>query len=150
MRAKRSCPRSSVPNGWSQDGGARRAVKSMSLIGIGHSVGPIRIASASSASTMTLAAARRCRRKRRSASRPGEKRRSAFLTGTAVSTEGDAWVKPTIDDISEQVEENDEAGEHESDRHDDGRVIGENRADQQRADAGDTEDLLGDDGAAEH
>src|SRR5579883_2224822 len=136
MRARRSCPRSSVPNGWSQDGGASRAVKSMSLIGTGQSVGPTRIASASSTSTTTLAAASRCRRKRRSASRPGEKRRSRPLGGPAASTEGDAWVKPTIDDIGQQVEENDKAGEHEGDRHDDGRVIGKDRADQERADAG--------------
>ena len=44
----------------------------------------------------------------------------------------------------------DEAGEDEGHRHDDRRVVGQHRADQQRADAGNAEDLLGDDGAAEH
>src|SRR5215470_2328125 len=110
MRDSRSWPRSSVPNGWSQDGGASRAVKSISLIGT----------SASSASTMTLAAARRWRRKRRTASRQGEKRRSRFCGTSAASAIGDAWVKPAIDHIGQEVEENDEAREHESHCHDDG------------------------------
>src|SRR5262245_51903105 len=125
MRESRSWPRSSVPNGCSQDGGDSRAVKSISLIGIGHSHGPATIASASSASTTTLAAASRWRRNRLSASRPGEKRRLRDAGAAAASTEGDAWVKPAIQDIGDQVEEDDEAGEHEGDGHDHGRVVGE-------------------------
>src|SRR5215471_15964519 len=150
MRESRSWPRSSVPNGWSQDGALRRAVKSISLIGTRQSRGPIKIASASSVSTITLTAARRCRRKRRRASRPGEKRRSLRTGARATSTVGDAWVKPAIDDIGQEVEENDETGEHEGHRHDNRRVVGKDRTDQQRADTGNAENLLGDDGPAEH
>src|SRR5690242_8738255 len=91
--------------------------------------GPIRIASASSASTMTLKAASRCRRNLRSASRPGEKRGSRFAGARPESTIGDAWVKPAIDHIGQEVEDNHETGEHEGHGHDDRRVIGEDRAD---------------------
>src|SRR3954471_5602150 len=150
MRASRSWPRSSVPNGWSTEGGARRAVKSISLIGTRQIQGPIKIANASSASTTTLTPARRWRRKRRSASRPGENARLRGATAGAASTEGDAWVKPAIQDIGNQVEEDDEAGEHEGHRHDDRRIVGEDRADQERTNAWNSEDLLGNDCAAEH
>src|SRR5215470_4578338 len=112
MRARRSCPRSSVPKGCSQDGEESRAVKSISLIDTGQSQGPIRIASASNASTTTLAAASRCRTKRLTASRPGENRRLRLVAvATVASTEGDAWVKPAIKDIGNEVEEDDKAGE---------------------------------------
>src|SRR6185437_8067847 len=152
MRAKRSWPRSSVPNGWSHDGGLRRAVKSISSIATCQSSGPTRIASASSASTRTLMAARRWRRNRRHASPHGEKRRLrlAGRGASGASTIGDTWVKPAIDDIGHQVEEDDETGEHERHRHDDGRVVGEDGADQERSDPGNAEDLLRNDGAAEH
>src|SRR5215470_19292123 len=122
----------------------------MSLIATGHSSGPIRIDSASSASTTTLIAARRCRENRRHASRQGEKRRLRWARVGATSTIGDAWVKPAIDDVGQQVEKNDETGEHERYRHDDGRVIGKDRADQKRTDPGNSENLVGDDGAAKH
>ena len=59
----------------------------------------------------------------------------AACTGVPASAEGNAWVEPAIEDIGDQVEEDDEAGEHERHRHDDRRVVGEDRADQQRADA---------------
>ena len=63
---------------------------------------------------------------------------------------GDARVEPAIEQVRDQVEEDDEAGEDEGDGHDHGRVVGEHRVDEQRADARDAEDLLGHDGAAEH
>src|SRR5215470_3786383 len=111
----------------------------MSLMATGHKSGPTRIDSASSASTATLIAARRWWENRRHASRHGEKRRLRWAREGAASTIGDAWVKPAIDDVGQQVEENDETGEHERDRHDDGRVIGKDSADQKRADPGNTE-----------
>src|SRR5580704_9659306 len=150
MRAKRSWPRSSVPNGCCQLGVLSRAVKSISLIGTRQTNGPNTTTEASSARITTLATAMRWRRNFRHTSKPARVLRGRPPIGTATSTVGDAWVKPAIDDVCQQVESNDETGEHERHRHDDRRVIGENCRDQQRADARDTEDLFGDDGAAEH
>src|SRR3979490_2758073 len=144
MRASRSWPRSSVPNGCSQDGELSRAVKSISLIGRRQSSGPNKTADVSSARITTLATAMRWRRNFRHASKPGEMCRGRPSSGTATSAIGDAWVKPAIDDISQKVEDDDETGEHERHRHDDGRVIGENRCDQQRPDARDARDMIGD------
>src|SRR6266581_6222762 len=150
MRAKRSWPRSSVPNGCAQEGVARRAVKSISLIGMRQTSGPNSTADVSSVRTTTLTTAMRWRRNLRHTSTPGETRRRRPTSGIATSAIGDAWVEPAIDDIGQEIEDDDETGEHERHRHDDGGVVGEDGADQQRADAGDAEDLLGDDGAAEH
>src|ERR1700716_3691271 len=135
MRASRSWPRSSVPNGCCHDGELSRAVKSISLIGRRQSSGPNKTADVNSARITTLATAMRWRRNFRHASKPGEIRRGRPGSGTAISTVGDAWVKPAIDDVSQEVEDDDETGEHECHRHDDRRVIGENGCDQQGTDA---------------
>src|SRR6188472_958059 len=150
IRASRSWPRSSVPNGCCHVGVLSRAVKSISLICTLQSSGPSSTARVSTVKIATLATAMRWRRNFRHASTPGEPRRRRIPSGTATSAIGDAWVKPAIDDIGQEVEDDDEAGEHERHRHDDGRVIGEDRRNQQRANARDTKNLFGDDGAAEH
>src|SRR5436190_6947878 len=148
MRASKSCPRSSVPNGCDHDGGSMRAAKSISLMATRQTNGPSAIATIIITRTMALANARRWRRKRRQASSHGENGR--ILRGAAAtSAEGDARIEPSIEDVRDEVEQDDETGEHEGDGHDHRRVIGEDRADQQRADAGNAEDLFGDDGAAE-
>src|SRR5262245_22186759 len=150
MRARRSWPRSSVPKGCCHDGRPRRAVKSMSLIGTVHTVVPSRMASTMAMRMRPLATARRCRLKRRQASSPGEKRRPHARTPAPTSGEGNARIEPAIEDVGDEVEEHDEAREDERHRHYDRGIVGENRADEQRADAGDAEDLLGDDGASEN
>src|SRR5918999_2267094 len=150
MRASRSWPRSSVPSGCCHDGPTRRALKSISLIATLQANGPSRMASTIAANIAPLTSAMRCRRKRRQASRPGETYRRRMRTAPPVSAEGDARVEPAIKDIGDQVEEDDEAGEHERHGHHDWGVIGEDRADQERADPGDAKDLLGDDRAAEN
>src|SRR3954469_26029158 len=97
--------------------------------------GPSTTADVNIARITTLATAMRWRRNFRHASKPGEMRRGRLSSGTATSAIGDAWVKPAIVDIGQKVEDDDETSEHERHRHDDGRVIGENRGNQQRADA---------------
>src|SRR5882757_446681 len=150
MRASRSWPRSSVPNGCTQEGVASRAVKSISLIGMRQTSGPNRTADVSSVRTTTLTTAIRWRRNFRHTSTPGETRRLRPSSGITISAVGDAGIEPAIDDIGQEVEDDDETGEHKRHRHDHGGVVGEDGGDQQRADAGDAENLLGDDGAAEH
>src|SRR5579875_892490 len=146
MRASRSWPRSSVPSGWAHDGPARRALKSIASIGTRHTNGPSNTATTIASRTIALAAASGCRRKRRQVSRPGEKARPTSAAALAI---GDAGVEPDIKKIGDQVEQDHEAGEDEADGHDDRRVIGQNRADQQGTDTGDAKNLLGDDGASE-
>src|SRR3546814_8998426 len=76
----------------------------------------------------------RWRRNRRQASMPGE---TCFRLTTAAggaSAVGDARVEPAIKEVRNQVEDDDQAGEHEGDRHDHGGVVGQNGVDQQRAD----------------
>src|SRR5262245_10820811 len=148
MRANRSWPRSSVPNGCCHEGPARRAVKSMSLMGTCHHSGPNTTVRMINAKMAALATAKRWRRKRRHDSRLGGTRLRAASARSATSAVGNARVEPAIDEVCEQIEQNDQAGEDECHRHDGRRVVGENRADEQRSDAGDAEDLLGDDGAA--
>src|SRR5665213_4601248 len=150
MRARRSWPRSSVPNGCCHDGALSRAVKSISLIGTRQTSGPNKTAKAMAVRITTLTTAMRWRRNFRHASSPGAMRRRRPSSGRATSTVRDAWVKPAIDDIGQEAEDDAEAGEHERHRHDDGCVVGEDGGDQKRADAGDTEDLFGNDGAAEY
>src|SRR5262245_6216202 len=149
MRASRSCPRSSVPKGCDQVGPLRRAVKSMSLMATGHRLGPSTIAAIIKARMTALAKARRWRRNLRHASKPGETGRARRRPPGATSTEGDAGVEPSIQDIGDQIEEDDKAGKDKSHGHDHRGVIGQDRADQQRADARHAEDLLGDNGTAE-
>src|SRR3954468_2032395 len=110
LRAKRSWPRSSVPNGCSQEGVASRAVKSISLIGMRQSSGPNRTADVSSVRTTTLNTAMRWRRNFCHTSTPGEARRGRPASGIATSAIGDAWVEPAIDDIGQEVEDDDETG----------------------------------------
>src|SRR6185437_2774507 len=131
-----SCPRSSVPSGCAQDGPANWAAKSISLIGTRQTSGPNRTARTIASSTTVLAIASLWRRKRRQASRPGETR--AFLAGLAAtaapvgaSTESDAGVEPAIKEIGDEVEKDDETGEHERDGHHDRRVVRQHRRDQQ-------------------
>src|SRR3984957_10880401 len=131
MRANRSWPRSSVPNGCCQEGALSRAVKSISLIGTRQTSGPNTTADASTARITMLATAMRWRRNFRHASRAGEIRRRRPSSGTATSTVGDAWVKPAIDDVGQEVEDDDETGEHKRHRHHDRRVVGENRGNEQ-------------------
>src|SRR5215510_11698754 len=135
MRASRSCPRSSVPKGCDQLGPLRRAVKSMSLMATGHTVGPSTMAAIIATRTTALAKARRWRRNLRHASKPGETGRERLRPAGAASTEGDAGVEPSIQDIGDQIENDDEAGKDKSHCHDHRGIIGQDRTDQQRADA---------------
>src|ERR1044072_9161612 len=149
MRASRSCPRSSVPKGCAHDGGCMRAAKSMSLIATRHTNGPNAIARIIAARMMALTNGSRWRQKRRQASSHGETGRTfpgpAATSGTL--PERDARIEPSIEDVRDEVEQDHEAGEHEGDRHDHRRIVGEDSADTQRGDAGDAEDLLGGDRA---
>ena len=106
-----------------------RAAKSMSLIATRHTNGPNAIATIIVNRMMALAKASRWRRKRRQASSHGENGRTS-RGAAATSAEGDARVEPSIEDVRDEVEQDDEAGEHEGDRHDHRRVVGEDRADQ--------------------
>src|SRR5215472_12702498 len=149
MRASRSWPRSSVPSGCCQDGPCSMALKSMSLIATGHTMGPSATVSTIAVRMTRLAIASRWRRKRRHASRRrAAGRRSA--APAAVLAVSDARVEEAIKQVRNQVEQDHKAGEDEGHAHDHRRVVGEDGADEERADARDAEDLLGDDGAAEH
>src|ERR1700741_4468445 len=117
MRASRSCPRSSVPNGCAHDGGCIRAAKSMSLIATRHTNGPSAIARIIASRMMALAKASRWRRKGSQASSHGENGRT-LRGAAAISAEGDARVEPSIEDVRNEVEQDHEAGEHEGDCHD--------------------------------
>src|SRR5262249_38510783 len=117
MRASRSWPRSSVPKGCCQDGGPRRAVKSMSLMGTGQSVVPSRTASPMAIRMPPPAGARRCRLNRRQASSPGEKRRPLARAPAPTSVEGNARIEPAIEDVGDEVEEHDETREDERNGH---------------------------------
>src|SRR5262247_513405 len=149
MRASRSWPRSSVPNGCVQLGPLRRAEKSMSLMATGQSVGPNMIGRIINSRITVLARARRCRRNLRQASKAGETGRERRKPLLPASSEGDAGVEPSIQDIGDQIEEDDKAGKDKSYCHDHRGVIGQDRTDQQRADARHAEDLFGDDGTTE-
>src|SRR6478736_4922814 len=152
MRAKMSWPRSSVPNGWLAVDVCRRDVKSMSLIATFQTSGPNTTMSTITLRTTRPMTASRCRRKRRHASAAGEtlrRRRGAAAAPTLALAVGDAGIEPAIKKVGDEVEEDDEAGEHEGHRHHDRRVVAQDGVDQERADAGDTKDLLGDDRAAE-
>src|SRR5262245_17117067 len=132
MRASRSCPRSSVPNGCAADGPFNRAVKSISLIGTRHAQGPTRTPTTMIARMMAPASASLCRRKRRHASAPrsrggrdgapplkaavvpalGASVVPAFEASVVPAFEAlavrDAGVEPAIEDVGEQVEEDHE------------------------------------------
>src|SRR3954470_20690919 len=119
----------------------------MSLTATPQKNGASTIAATIAIRTPALSTAMRGRRNRRHASSHGENCR-AGRCAAANSAECDAGIEPAIEYVRDEVEQHDEAGEDEGHRHDDRGVIGKDRADDQRADAGDTEDLLGDDGAA--
>src|SRR6266446_6649446 len=149
-RANRSWPRSSVPKGCCHDGPISRAVKSISLIGTCHSSGPSTTARIIDARIATLATARRWRRKRRQASMPGDTCFLRTIAPTSKLSVGNARVEPAIENIRNQIERDDQTGKHERHRHDHGGIVGQDRADEQRSDARDAEDLFGDDGTSEH
>src|SRR6516225_8356087 len=112
MRASKSWPRSSVPNGWFQDGPSRCALKSMSLIGTRHNNGPNATASNIVAKIMVLAIASRCRTKRRPISRVGEAPSTRSASSRAALAVGDARVEPAIENVGDQVEQDYKASEH--------------------------------------
>src|SRR5215469_5137329 len=128
MRASRSCPRSSVPNGWAQDGASRCALKSISLIGTRQTTGPNATANTINTKTTMLATAGRCRRNRRQVSVPGETRRARAMPSCPALAVGNARVEPAIEHVGDQVEQDDEAGEDKGDRHDHRRVVRQYRA----------------------
>src|SRR4029077_4155520 len=99
----------------------------MSLIATFQTKGPSAIAAIIKTRTTALASASRWRRKRRHASSHGEKCRAWRCATAGTLAEGDARVEPSIEDVRDEVEQNDEAGEHEGHRHDDRRVVGEDR-----------------------
>src|SRR5690349_10250559 len=152
MRASRSWPRSSVPNGWVAVGVCSRAPKSMSLMRTFQTRGPIVTIAIIRRITIMPITASRWRLKRRHASAQGEllRRRGAgaacMAAGSAVA---DAGIEPAIEQVGDEVEGDHEAGEHERDGHDDRRVVALDGIDQQRAHARHAEDLLGHDGPAE-
>src|SRR5471032_2674676 len=114
MRAKMSWPRSSVPKGCAAVGVFSRAEKSMSLICSFHTSGPNATINTITESTTSPATASLCRRKRRHASAAGETlRMRAGATATGALAVADAGVEPAIEQVGDQVEEDDEAGEHE-------------------------------------
>src|SRR5689334_13299903 len=121
MREKMSWPRSSVPNGCFAVGVCRRALKSMSLIDSFQNSGPNATSRTIVASTIRPTTASLWRRKRRHASAHGERlrRRGAPSGGLAIA---DAGIEPGIEQVGDQVEEDDETGEHEGHRHHDRRV----------------------------
>src|SRR5450759_4949067 len=105
MRESRSWPRSSVPNGCRQDGGFRRAVKSISLIGTVHNHGPVAKPMTITNKISAPTSANRCRLKRRQMSSESETVR-ARLKASGGLAERDARVEPAIQDIRQQVERN--------------------------------------------
>src|SRR6187200_2633845 len=114
MRASRSCPRSSVPKGCFIDGPARRAAKSMSLIGTRQRSGPKSTASTITERMSTPMTASLWRRKRRHTSAHGELLLArAGLAGMSPSAVGDAGVEPAIEEVGDEVEEDHQAGEDE-------------------------------------
>src|SRR6185436_14051287 len=149
MRASMSWPRSSVPKGCDHEGLLSRAPKSISLIWTGHSSGPNRTPSTRIARISAPASARRWRRKRRHASAPGETGSARLAARGAALPVGDARIEPAIEDVGSEVAQDDKARQHERDRHDHRRVVGLDRADEQRPYARHPEDLLGHDRAAE-
>ena len=137
-----------MPNGCRHDGGARRALKSIALIGTLHSHGPMATPSTITSRINAPTSASRWRLKRRQMSWASETG-FALLASSNGLTEADARVEPAIEDVRQEIEADHQARKDEGDGHDDGRVVREDGADQQRTDAGNAEDLLGDDGAAE-
>ena len=133
-----------MPKGCFSDGPSSRAVKSMSLMATFQTSGPKTTSRIISISTIKLTIAMRWRQKRRHASRHSETGRTRRTAG--MSAVADARVEPAIDQIGEEVEQDHEASEDKRHGHDHRGVVAQDCVDQQRADAGNTEDLLGDDG----
>src|ERR1700712_3255762 len=103
MRASRSWPRSSVPNGCASDGPCVVAEKSIASIGMRQAYGPSTTAATSSASTPRLTLAMRWRRKRRHASAHGDSTRAARASALA-----DAGIEEAIEQVGDEVEEDHE------------------------------------------
>src|SRR3954454_4666757 len=149
MRARMSWPRSSVPKGCVGVGVLRRALKSMSLICTRQTSGPNATIAIITSSTTSPSTASLWRLKRRHASSHGETlRRGCVAVATTGSAVADAGVEPAIEDVRDEVEGDHEARGDEGHRHHHRRVVALDRVDQQRPDARDAEDLLGDHGAA--
>src|SRR5690349_8663837 len=118
MRARRSWPRSSVPNGCFSDGPARRALKSMSLIGTCQIHGPASTANRMINRISAPPKASLWRRKRRHASVPQPTRGRIAPPAPEALAEADAGIEPAIEDVGDEVEEDHQAREHEGHRHD--------------------------------
>src|SRR5947207_13544575 len=108
----------------------------MSLIATFQTSGPTATRTTIATSTVRPTTASRCRRKRRHASAAGEtlrRRGAATLSATGLAI-ADAGVEPAIEQVGDEVEEDDEAREHERHRHDHRRVVAQDRIDEKRAD----------------
>src|SRR4029453_9379709 len=155
MRASTSCPRSSVPRGCAHDGPLSLALKSISSMGTRYTSGPTSTATTMNTRIPAPMTASRWRRKRRHASAVSEvDGRRMGAAGAPVSAPArlsvrDAGIEPAIEEIRDQAEDHHQRREDEGDGHDHRGVVGENRADEEGADAGHAEDLLGDEGARE-
>src|SRR5690242_2726328 len=114
MRARRSCPRSSVPNGCAAEGPFRRAVKSISLIGTFQTKGSSSTEPTIAARITTEISASRCRRNRRHASSHGENCRALVLGWAATSAVLDTGIEPSIEKICDKVEHDHQNGGDES------------------------------------
>src|SRR5262249_45027923 len=123
---------------------------SMSLMATGHRLGPNTIARIISNRMTAPASAKRWRRNRRQASNASDVERGRRAGALVASSEGDAGVEPSIEDISDQVEQHHKAGKYERHRHPHRGGGGQDRAGPPPTGAGKSEDLLGHDGTAEH
>src|SRR5260370_35742418 len=88
-----------------------------------------------------LATASLCRRKRRQISPAGDARSTRTMPSELGLAVGEARVEPAIEDVGKQVEQDNQAGEHKRHRHNNRRVVGEDRVDQHRSAAWDAKEL---------
>ena len=153
-RASRSWPSASVPQGCAQDGPCSMAEKSIASIGTRQISGPTRTpntisaehdqarpppADACGSAATPRASATAAPRRAAPRQPPGQRPQRRAMRGSS----------QTYSRSAIRLSKHDEAGVHEGDGHDDRRVVGQDRRDQQRSDAGNAEDLFRDDGAAE-
>src|SRR6185295_20399131 len=95
-----------------------------------HNQGPTSTPSTMMPRTTPPKSASLWRRKRRHDSSPQRRRGVWAAPPDNASTVADAGVEPAIEHVCNEVEEDHQAGEHEGDRHDHRRVVGEDRADE--------------------
>src|SRR5262245_27996166 len=108
-RAKRSRPKSSVPNQWRRDGGARVARTSRAVGSVVTIVGST-TASATTASTIAPPAiARRCRPRRRHTTAPDAGAMSA--TPRAASAIPDLGIQIGVEHVYDEVDQDDDGGD---------------------------------------